>query len=62
MKKKDVIEFFGGVKSTAQALKISEQAVRKWPQTLCESRAHHIELTSGGKLVSESTKKEMGIK
>jgi hypothetical protein len=62
MRKKEVIEFFGGVKSTAIALRISEQAVRKWPEILGKSRAYHIELVSLGKLVSEETKKEMGIK
>ena len=39
MRKATVIEFFGGVTETAEALGISRQAVDKWPKRLIPERS-----------------------
>lgn len=48
MKKKTVIEHFGGVLATAKALGITSQSVSQWPEEIPELRAFQIErLTKG---------------
>lgn len=50
MKTKSVIEFFGGVRETAEALSITTQAVYGWGEDVPRTRQGHIELASKGKL------------
>lgn len=44
MKSKEVIEFFGSIKDTAQALGLSFQAVFQWPDDVPSTRRAHVEL------------------
>lgn len=44
MKSKEVIEFFGGYKATAQALGLTFQAVYQWPEDVPNARCAHVEL------------------
>jgi hypothetical protein len=50
MKKSDVLEHFGGVVKTADALRISKSAVSKWPDTVPRGRAFEIEVLTRGLL------------
>ena len=50
MKKKTVIKYFKGVTNTAQALKISKQAVSQWPEIVPINQAWKIERISRGKV------------
>ncbi len=48
MKKKDVLEYFGGVTNTARALNLAHQSVSEWPEQIPQARAYEIEeLTKG---------------
>lgn len=55
MKKTDVIEYFGGASATARALRISRQALYKWPEELTERIAFRVELATNGKLKTQET-------
>lgn len=44
MKKADVVEFFGGVKATADALGIASPAVSQWNEDVPKPRRKHVEL------------------
>lgn len=51
MKKSEVIDFFGGIQQTADALGIRYQSVREWPEEgVPEGRQYQIQVISGGKL------------
>lgn len=50
MKKKTVIEHFGGVLATAKALGITSQSVSQWPEEIPELRAFQIERLTNGLL------------
>jgi hypothetical protein len=55
MKKRDVIEHFGTVKSTARYLGISNKAVYAWPDAVPLGTAYRLQALTGGKLkVQES--------
>ncbi|MBU2113691.1 MAG: Cro/Cl family transcriptional regulator [Gammaproteobacteria bacterium] len=53
MKKKDVIDHFGGVVETAKALGIKSQSVSGWPDDVPELRAFQIEKITGGQLKAD---------
>ena len=50
MDKKKVIEYFGGVRSTAKAFNLTTQAVYAWPDPIPEANALKAEKLSKGKL------------
>lgn len=50
MKKNDVIEHFGSIKKTADALGIWPQAVYSWREDVPETMAYKVEVITGGKL------------
>ena len=50
MKKSDVIEHFGGIQQTADALGIRYQSVYEWPDVVPEGRQYQIQIITGGKL------------
>ena len=50
MKKKTVIEHFGGVLATAKALGITSQSVSQWSEEIPELRAFQIERLTNGLL------------
>lgn len=50
MKTSEVIEFFGGVRQTAEALSVSTQAIYNWGETVPQTRQAHVELASKGKI------------
>jgi len=50
MKKKDAIDFFGGVQQVAELLDISDKAVYGWPDKVPELRARQLSEQSFGNL------------
>lgn len=50
MLKSQVIDHFGTVGATAQALGIKSSAVSQWPEVIPKLRAYEIERITGGKL------------
>jgi len=50
VKTESVIQFFGGVKETADRLGITREAIYQWGDEVPESRAYQIEVMSEGKL------------
>jgi hypothetical protein len=50
MKTSDVIEFFGDVRQTAEALSMSTQAIYSWGEEVPKARQAHVELASKGKI------------
>lgn len=50
MKTADVIEFFGDVRQTAEALSMSTQAIYSWGEDVPKARQAHVELASKGKI------------
>lgn len=50
MKTADVIEFFGDVRQTAEALSMSTQAIYSWGEEVPKARQAHVELASKGKI------------
>lgn len=51
MTKTEVIEYFGGVQQTADALGIRYQSVREWPENgVPEGRQYQIQVISEGQL------------
>ena len=51
MKKSEVVEFFGGIQQTADALGIRYQSVREWPEDrVPEGRQFQIQVISKGRL------------
>lgn len=50
MKKKDVIQYFGGVSATADFLKIKPASVSQWPDPIPKGRAYELEKLTKGKL------------
>lgn len=49
MNKKDVIEYFGSVRKTAEALGVSTQYVSQWPEKVPQVQAARCEkITDGG--------------
>lgn len=50
MNKSNVIEYFGDIRRTADALGISYQAVYKWPDLVPRSSAYQIQVVTRGKL------------
>lgn len=57
MKKQVVLNYFGGVTKTAQALGVSKSAVSLWSDDIPEGRAFQIELLTKGKLRAHSLQK-----
>lgn len=54
MKKSEVIEFFGGVQQTADALGIRYQSVREWPEEgVPEGRQYQIQILTDGELKAD---------
>ncbi|MDC9130121.1 Cro/CI family transcriptional regulator [Escherichia coli] len=47
MRKSDVINYFGGVCKTAEALGIKHPSVSEWPEIIPEGRAYQLEITNG---------------
>lgn len=43
MRKSDVINYFGGVCKTAEALGIKHPSVSEWPEIIPEGRAYQLE-------------------
>lgn len=56
MRKADVIDYFGGVGSTAKALGITSNAVSQWDDTVPLLRQYQIERATSGKLKADATK------
>lgn len=50
MTKTEVLNFFGGVAKTAQALGTSAPAISKWSDPIPMGRAYQIEVLTGGQL------------
>ena len=50
MNKNDVVKHFGSVRSTAEAFRLSTQAVYAWPDLVPEAVALKAEKLSSGKL------------
>ncbi|MCY1393189.1 DNA-binding transcriptional regulator Cro [compost metagenome] len=50
MKTKDVFDFFGGARQTAEALGISAAAVYQWGDEVPRTRQAHVEAVTKGKL------------
>ncbi|MGV2702270.1 UNVERIFIED_CONTAM: Cro/CI family transcriptional regulator [Aeromonas salmonicida] len=50
MTKHDVLNHFGGVTKTADALGINKATVSCWGATIPKGRAYQIEVLTGGKL------------
>ncbi|HGY0993382.1 TPA: Cro/CI family transcriptional regulator [Aeromonas salmonicida subsp. pectinolytica] len=53
MTKHDVLNHFGSVTKTADALGISKATVSCWGTTIPKSRAYQIEVLTGGKLKAD---------
>jgi len=53
MKKKDVLEYFGGVKATATALGITSQAVSQWTERVPKESQKTIYIITDGALEME---------
>lgn len=58
MKKQDVLNHFGGVSKTAQALSINKATVSCWGDSIPKGRAYQIEVMTGGKLKAVFPKSE----
>ncbi|EGT5722647.1 hypothetical protein FZI38_02720 [Cronobacter sakazakii] len=54
MHKKEVVEHFGGISKTANALGISHPAVCRWGEIIPEKQAFVIERITKGKLKYDS--------
>lgn len=50
MQKRDVLRFYGTPKAAAKALRITRQAVQKWPDRIPELAAMKLERITNGKL------------
>ncbi|EPY9201655.1 Cro/CI family transcriptional regulator [Morganella morganii] len=50
MKKEDVINYFGGICKTADALGIKHPSVSGWDEVIPKGRAYEIEKLTNGKL------------
>jgi len=50
MKTKDVIDYFGDVRQTADALGMTTAAVYLWKEDVPKSRQAHVELVTKGKI------------
>jgi transcriptional repressor of cell division inhibition gene dicB len=51
MKKSEIVEFFGGIQQVADALGITYQSVREWPEDrVPEGRQYQIQVITKGKL------------
>lgn len=58
MKKRDVIEYFGGIKQTAQALDLWPQTIYQWGDDVPDTLAYKIQVITDGKLkVNAESKK-----
>ena len=55
MKKKDVIEYFGGVGKTAIVLGVLQSAVSQWGENVPQRRAFEIERITNGVLKADFT-------
>jgi len=54
MKKKDVIEYFGGIKQAARALDLWPQTLYAWGEDVPENIAYKIQVITNGKLMVEA--------
>lgn len=62
MKKETVLNYFGGVTKTAEALGISKGSVSLWGEEIPQGRAYQIESLTGGLLKAmPETKPEAGV-
>lgn len=50
MKTKDVLEYFGGARQTAEALSLSAAAVYQWGEDVPKTRQAHVEAATNGKI------------
>lgn len=50
MKTQEVIEYFGGVRQTAEALGMTAAAVYLWKEEVPKQRQAHVELATKGKI------------
>ena len=51
MKKRDVIEYFGGIKEAAQALDIWPQTIYAWGDDVPDNVAYKIQVITNGELM-----------
>lgn len=56
MDKNKVIAHFGGIKETAQALGVTQTAVRRWGKEIPQGRAYQIHVMTNGALKSKPSK------
>lgn len=56
MKKKDAIEYFGGIKPLAEELGIWPHNISRWGDDVPMARAYELEVKTGGKLKVEDGK------
>lgn len=54
MKKQSVIDHFGSVRAVADALNITYQSVREWPEDVPEGRQFQIQVITKGALTVDS--------
>lgn len=50
MKTQDVIDYFGGVRKTAEALGMTAAAVYLWKEEVPKTRQAHVEAATKGKI------------
>lgn len=50
MKTKDVLDYFGGVRQTAEALGMTTSAVYLWKEEVPKTRQAHVEAATKGKV------------
>ena len=50
MRKETAVQHFGSDAEVARALKISRQAVSKWPEIVPEGAAYKLQVLTGGRL------------
>lgn len=62
MKTAEVLEHFGGVRQTAEALGISTQAIYSWGDEVPALRQPHIQVVTSGKLKMSKKKTERSAK
>ena len=57
MKKQDVIDYFGSIKKTADALDCWPQTVYQWGDTVPDNVAYKIQVITNGKLKARENAK-----
>lgn len=57
MKAQDVIDYFGGVRETADALGVSAQAIYLWGDSVPRTRQAHVEMATKGRIKKDKPQK-----